>query len=153
MAKSFDLRKQLKLHDKQLLRRRFSDLPEMASVPWDTLRPHQVEHIIAVWERLGEPLRPSYALDHLLDPSFHFAIEESDGIASVLLRRVRFEPTVSIHGLEYLEYKSTNDASYGKTRDMIHRKLDAYELDATQVTVTQASFQLRFMSDGEGNSG
>ena len=354
MAKAFDLRKQLKLHDKQLLRRLFCDLPEMATVPWDTLRPHQVEPIIAVWEELGEtrrhyqvilqdvneladsrgqkvlideiqwrseerlpelrmlrsradralwvhleipeafhqaamfsrteslrngrmanrynsvpkipivvtppqiellekgisdyywnkqlrgefcrvhhyerlgdamffyaylpdcpdkllkfdeennltaredshafnnvfvyhpsqgaveliaeggqkvqqelrkvfcrsilgievndqePLRPSYTLDHLLDPSFHFALDDSDGIASVLLRKARFEPTVSIHGLEYLEYKSTNDASNGKTRDMIHRMLDAYELDATQVTVTQASFQMRFMSDGEG---
>ncbi len=57
MAKSFDLRKQLKLHDKQLLRRLFSDLPEMASVPWDTLRPHQVDQIISVWEQIGEARR------------------------------------------------------------------------------------------------
>ncbi len=45
MAKAFDLRKQLKLHDKQLLRRLFCDLPEMATVHWDTLRPNQVEPI------------------------------------------------------------------------------------------------------------
>lgn len=57
MAKNFDLRKQLKLHDKGLLRRMFTDQGEMTSVPWDTLRPQEVEPIVAEWEAMGDARR------------------------------------------------------------------------------------------------
>jgi hypothetical protein len=52
MANAFDLRKQLKLHDNCLLRRLFADQAEMASVPWETLRPRDDEPIVAAWETM-----------------------------------------------------------------------------------------------------
>ncbi|MFO0911492.1 MAG: hypothetical protein U0795_00925 [Pirellulales bacterium] len=57
MSKAFDLRKQLKLHDKGLLCRLFEGQREMADVPWETLRPHDVEPIVRAWETLGDGRR------------------------------------------------------------------------------------------------
>lgn len=54
MAKSFDLRKQLKLHDNQLLKRLFEDVPAMAEIAWDELKARDVETVIAAWETMGD---------------------------------------------------------------------------------------------------
>ena len=56
MAKQFDLRKQLKLHDNGLLQRLFAHQEETASVPWGTLRPHDIEPIVAAWETMSDVL-------------------------------------------------------------------------------------------------
>lgn len=55
MARVFDLRKQLKLHHNAFLRRLFGE--QMDDVPWDSLRPHDVEPIVRAWESLGEERR------------------------------------------------------------------------------------------------
>lgn len=57
MAKPFDLRKQLKLHDNPLLREFFAGNPEMLAVPWESLTPHEVEPIVAIWEKMPDDLR------------------------------------------------------------------------------------------------
>lgn len=57
MAKPFDLRKQFKLHDKDLLRRFFSDQPAMQAIPWATLRRHDVEPIVTAWESMHDARR------------------------------------------------------------------------------------------------
>ncbi len=58
MAKPFDLKKQLKLHDKGLLRRLFVDrFQVLADVPWDGLRPHEVDPIIEGWPGISEHTR------------------------------------------------------------------------------------------------
>jgi hypothetical protein len=57
MARSFDLRKQLKLHDNGLLRRLFADQREMECVDWSSLRKHEVEPIAAAWEAMMEARR------------------------------------------------------------------------------------------------
>jgi len=57
MGKNFDLRKQLKLHDNGLLRRLFTEQGAMTGVPWDTLRPHEVEPIVTEWEAMDDARR------------------------------------------------------------------------------------------------
>ncbi|CAN5266477.1 hypothetical protein BH11PLA2_BH11PLA2_37040 [soil metagenome] len=58
MAKHFDLKKQLKLHDKTLLRRLFADEHAvLTEVPWDTLRPHEVDPIVEGWNAIPDETR------------------------------------------------------------------------------------------------
>jgi len=57
MAKTFDLRKQLKLHDNGLLQQLFVEEPAMADVPWDSLGAHNVEPIVAAWETMEDDRR------------------------------------------------------------------------------------------------
>lgn len=57
MAKSFDLRKQLKLHDNQLLKRLFTTVPAMAEIAWDELKARDVESVVAAWETMGDARR------------------------------------------------------------------------------------------------
>ncbi|HBJ38776.1 MAG TPA: hypothetical protein DDZ51_29300 [Planctomycetaceae bacterium] len=54
MAKTFDLRKQLKLHDNALLRRLFAKQDVMAAVSWDELQQRDVEPIATAWEQMGD---------------------------------------------------------------------------------------------------
>lgn len=58
MAKHFDLRKQLKLHDKGLLRRLFVDEHQvLEKIPWDCLRPHDVEPMVKEWGTISDDVR------------------------------------------------------------------------------------------------
>ena len=57
MAKHFDLRKQLRLHDKGLLRRLFAEHKELLEFPWDSLKPHEVNPLVEAWEGLDEDKR------------------------------------------------------------------------------------------------
>lgn len=95
-----------------------------------------------------EPLRPSYQLDHLLDPSFTFVTEPEDRIAAVRLRRIRLVPMVSVPAVEYIEPKLLETASHGEVMGALYRLLDAMGLDRTQVSVAQVSIQLVFLGDG-----
>ena len=49
MAKTFDLRKQLKLHDNGLLHQLFAEEPAMEEVAWDSLGAHNFEPIVTAW--------------------------------------------------------------------------------------------------------
>ncbi|GIV04137.1 MAG: hypothetical protein KatS3mg015_2967 [Fimbriimonadales bacterium] len=95
-----------------------------------------------------EPVRPSYQLDHLLDPNFAFVTEPQDRIAAVRLRRIRLVPTISLPALEYLEPKFLENASHADVMTTINRLLGAHNLNRTQVTVAQVGIQLQFLSDG-----
>lgn len=73
MAKTFDLRKQLKLHDNGLLHQLFADEPAMEDVAWDSLGAHNVEPIVTAWEAMGEDRRRHYQVilhdvNELADP-------------------------------------------------------------------------------------
>ncbi len=57
MAKAFDLRKQLKLHDNHLLRRLFADEEATESVDWEGLKKHEVEPIAEAWEAMPDARR------------------------------------------------------------------------------------------------
>ncbi|HBJ33929.1 MAG TPA: hypothetical protein DDZ51_04015, partial [Planctomycetaceae bacterium] len=57
MAKTFDLRKQLKLHDKQLLAKLFDRCGLSLAIPWDQLTPGEFAPITSAWESLGESKR------------------------------------------------------------------------------------------------
>lgn len=54
MAKAFDLRKQLALHDNQLLRTLFRKVGAMKAVDWDSLGEHEIEPLIDAWEEMEE---------------------------------------------------------------------------------------------------
>ena len=58
MAKAFDLRKNLKLHDKQLLGRLFERCGAPISLPWERLGPGEIRPIVDQWETLGDSKRP-----------------------------------------------------------------------------------------------
>ncbi len=95
-----------------------------------------------------EPIRPSYQLNHLLDPSFTFITEPEDRIAAVRLRRIRLVPTVSVPAVEYLEPKLLESASHAEVMQAIHQLLGALGLNRSQVSVAQVGIQLEFLSDG-----
>jgi len=57
MAKHFDLKKQLRLHDKGLLRRLFAEHGLLGDVPWDELSSRRIEPLIARWHGVGESAR------------------------------------------------------------------------------------------------
>src|SRR5688572_25168395 len=57
MAKPFDLRKQLKLHDNNLLGRLFADSGQMRDINWKDRNPHDVEPIIKRWEAMADSKR------------------------------------------------------------------------------------------------
>jgi hypothetical protein len=95
-----------------------------------------------------EPVRPSYQLDHLLNPNFAFVTEPQDRIAAVRLRRLRLVPIVSVPAVEYLEFKFLENASHADVLTAINQLLGAHNLNRTQVTVAQVGIQLQFLSDG-----
>lgn len=91
MAKAFDLRKQLKLHDKNLLQRLFAGQEEMASVPWDSLRPRDDEPLVTAWEAMSEGNRRHYQVI-LLDVN---ELKDPRG-QKVLLEELHWEPPVRL---------------------------------------------------------
>ncbi|HIQ20526.1 MAG TPA: hypothetical protein EYH34_04710 [Planctomycetes bacterium] len=57
MAKHFDLKKQLRLHDKGLLRRLFAEQRLLADFPWDKLSSRRIEPLVQRWDRIDEGTR------------------------------------------------------------------------------------------------
>jgi hypothetical protein len=57
MAKAFDLKKQLKLLDKSLLRRLFNEFGVLGEVQWDSLKPHDIAPVIDRWNVLDDEIR------------------------------------------------------------------------------------------------
>jgi hypothetical protein len=90
-----------------------------------------------------EPIRATYELDHLLDPTFSFSLEDCDGIAAVRLRRLRIVPKVRVPAVEYLEPKFTETATREDVLTAVGKMLAAYDLDHTQAAVTQVGIQLQ----------
>jgi len=95
-----------------------------------------------------DPVRPTYQLDHLLDPTFVFRTEPEDRISAVRLRRIRLVPKVYVQAIEYLEPKFHENARHAEVMAAINQQIVACKLDRSQVAVTQVGIQLKFMSDG-----
>jgi hypothetical protein len=95
-----------------------------------------------------EPIRVTYSLDHLIDPSFAFTTEPEDGIAAVRLRRLRVVPKISVPAIEYPELKFKEHATRAEVLHAIERLLSAFNLNRSQVEVAHVGIQLQFMSDG-----
>ncbi len=95
-----------------------------------------------------DPVRPSFRMDHLLDPAFAFTTDDGDRVSAVRPRRYRLVPKVYVPTVEYLELKFTEAATRREVQIAIDSLLGAYKLDRSQVAVAQASIQLLFMSDG-----
>jgi len=95
-----------------------------------------------------EPVRPTYRLDHLLDPGFSFHTEPEDRVAAVRLRRMRLTPTVPVPALESLEPRLLETATHAEAIFLIERLLAGIGLDRTQVRVVHVGIQLQFLSDG-----
>lgn len=57
MAKHFDLKKQLRLHDKGLLRRLFAEHGLLEDFSWEELSSRRIDPLIARWDGVEEPAR------------------------------------------------------------------------------------------------
>jgi len=99
-----------------------------------------------------DPIKRSYELDHLLDPTFAFTTEAEDCISSVRLRRVRVLPDVALPALEGAELKLREHATLQMVRKAVSQFLKAYGLSRSQLTVVQAGIQIEFQSDGKRRS-
>ncbi|GIW81356.1 MAG: hypothetical protein KatS3mg105_3163 [Gemmatales bacterium] len=95
-----------------------------------------------------EPVRATYRLDHILDPTFAFVTEPEDRIAAVRLRRIRLVPKTRVGAVEYLELKFLESASHGDVIRDINQHLGERNLSRSQVAVVQMGIQLQFLSDG-----
>lgn len=79
MAKPFDLKRQLKLHDKGLLRRLFVQrFDVLGELPWSSMRPHEVEPIVERWPSIPEETRRQ--LEILLQDINELADERSQKV-------------------------------------------------------------------------
>ncbi|MGQ9525941.1 MAG: hypothetical protein ACUVTZ_14045 [Armatimonadota bacterium] len=70
-----------------------------------------------------EPVRPTYRLDHLLDPGFSFPTGPEDRIAAVRLRRIRLLPTVPVPAMESLQPRLLETATHAEAMFLIERLL------------------------------
>jgi hypothetical protein len=97
-----------------------------------------------------EPVKSAYQLDHLLDSGFSFTTEPSEKIAEVYLRKIRLVPKVRIPAIEQIELRFRDSLNLFHIRSTVARQLSACGLGIDQVSITQASIQFLFMSDGTG---
>jgi hypothetical protein len=95
-----------------------------------------------------DPIRRSYELDHLLDPSFSFATEPEDRITTVRLRRLRVVPVFNDPTLEGCELRLRETANLAEVRAAVTKFCSAFGLTPSQLHVVQAGIQIEFQSDG-----
>lgn len=55
VAKPFDLKRQLRLHHKGLLRRLFAEHGALRDFPWEGFLPKNIDHLFAAWEAIDGP--------------------------------------------------------------------------------------------------
>ncbi len=95
----------------------------------------------------ADPLRPSYRLDHLLQPNFPLATDPGDRIEDARITRLRIVPRGSGG---YIEIK----ADPRSDRNDIYRKIDRWlrreNLPVESLRVAQTTFSLRFIHSGPG---
>lgn len=95
----------------------------------------------------AEPIRPSYYLNHLLNPHFALPTNPADLIEEARITRLRFSPR---GGGGWIEVKADAKAP----PDDIYRKIDRHlkkeSIVAEGTRVTQATFSLKFLHDGKG---
>jgi len=96
-----------------------------------------------------EPLRPTYQLDHLLDPDFSFHTEPADRIAGVHLRQIRLVPAVPVAAVESLEPKFLESISHAEMLEAVDRLLGALGLTRAQVHVARVAIQIAFFGHGQ----
>ena len=95
-----------------------------------------------------DPIRRSYDLDHLLDPSFSFTTEPEDRITTVRLRRVRVVPVFNDPTVEGCELRLRETANLTEVRAAVTKFCTAFGLTPSQLYVVQAGIQIEFQSDG-----
>jgi hypothetical protein len=95
------------------------------------------------------PQRKTYHLDHLIDPDYTFTWKPEEAIAAVGLRRIRIQASTSVGGVEHFEVKFEENATRREISTVIAQMLSSMNLDRSQVSVTQASVQIRFQPVGD----
>jgi hypothetical protein len=86
VAKPFDLRKQLKLHDNGLLRRLFAERGLLTDFAWETLGHRDAEPLVARWEDLPEGERRH--LQIVLHDVNELADEKGQGVLAEEVRAI-----------------------------------------------------------------
>ncbi|MEK6676180.1 MAG: hypothetical protein AABZ47_11070 [Planctomycetota bacterium] len=73
-------------------------------------------------------IRPTYRLDHLIDPNFAFCTEPMDRVNTVRLRRIRLVPKIAVPGVEHLEIKFVESAKHADAMTEISGQLETHRL-------------------------
>lgn len=95
------------------------------------------------------PDKPVYKIDHLLEPAFSLATDPADSIAEVRIKHMRLLPKQAIVGMQSFEARFHDRASHAEVNVAIDRLLGAFKLTRPQVSVTQVSFLIQMMGDGQ----
>lgn len=95
------------------------------------------------------PDKPVYKIDHLLQPGFSLATDPADRIAEVRIKQLRLLPKQAVVGLQSFDARFHNHVSLADVNVAIDRLLGAFNLTRQQVSVTQVSFQIQMMGDGQ----
>ena len=96
----------------------------------------------------GQPLLPAYQLDHLLEPHLRLPTDPADRIAHVRINRIRIVPKDVKQKVRYEEIGFTSQTTLNMVIAELRERLADQNLLQEQVSVSQASFQLQFHSDG-----
>jgi len=97
----------------------------------------------------GDPLRPSYRLDHLLQTDFPLPTDPRDGIAEARITSLRLVP-VGSGG--FVEIKADKKGSPNDIYRKIERWLQAKHIPAESTRVLKATFRLTFQHEGPGRT-
>jgi len=95
----------------------------------------------------GDPLRPSFRLDHLLTPDFPLPTDPNDGVEEARITRLRISPRGSGG---YIEIKANLKGHPNDIYSKIERWLKAESIPAASTRVLQTTFRLAFHHDGPG---
>jgi len=94
-----------------------------------------------------DPLRPSYRLDHLLRPDFPLPTEPADHVEDARITRLRIVPRGSGG---HIEIKADPRGHRNDIYRKVERWLRLENLPTEGLRVTQTTFSLRFVHNGQG---
>lgn len=96
----------------------------------------------------ADPLRPEYRLQHVLDPTFTYPTDSTDGIARVQLQRIRMVTNDNTFPVMTFDLEFRRSVTRSQWLEIIHHNLESHDLRASQVAVQRATFQLIFLKIG-----
>ncbi|MCC5786914.1 MAG: hypothetical protein JJU33_09455 [Phycisphaerales bacterium] len=97
----------------------------------------------------ADPLRPTFKLDHLLNPDFPLALEASDGVVDARITQMRVAPRGSSG---WVEIKADPKASANDIYRKFERWLRTENVTIAGAKVMSTHFALQFQQDRHGST-
>lgn len=97
----------------------------------------------------GNPDKPEYMLDHLLDSGFSFKHDAADCIENVCVCQVLLIPLVDVGGLDGLQARFRPGLAWSESLRIIDDLLAGRDLSRQQVAIDLIQVRIRFLGDGE----